>query len=73
MALKIAENIKHGESLYRNAKRYGIAETTIKGWIQPEQLRKFKLVVEIKEKTSAEKKMDLAWSTWRAIKKVFFR
>lgn len=68
--MKIAENIEHGESLYRNAKRYGIAETTIKGWIQPERLRKLKLAIEIKEET-AMKTSDRV-TTWRVIKKGFF-
>ena len=38
----MAENIKHGESVYRNAKRYGISETTLKGWLLPYRIEGFK-------------------------------
>jgi transposase len=38
----MAENIKHGESVYRNAKRYGVSETTIKGWLLPYRIEGFK-------------------------------
>ena len=59
----MAENIKHGESVYRNAKRYGISETTVKGWLLPSRIEKFKKDAEaaarrnlIKQKHGVEEK-----------------
>lgn len=69
LVLKIAENIKHGESVYRNSKRYGVSETTIKGWLLPYRIEKFKQEAEhaarrnlIKKKHCGESKDSLSLS-----------